>query len=1036
MKAQSSKFKAQGELKCQNLKRCSSVRWLFGLCVLIFPWILNFELCVSAATAPDDPATELASFKLVPGFSANLFASEADGVVKPIQSRFDARGRLWVVGSTIYPQLEPGQVPNDKVIILEDTDGDGRADKTAVFADGLFIPTGIEIGDGGCYVGNSTELLHLRDTDGDGKADERRVVLRGFGTGDNHQNINSFAWSPGGELWFSQGLHAHSRVETPWGVEKLDQAGIWRLRPRLLRLDPFFGSELAPHNPWGFVFDDWNRMFVLAGNGHGIYDPLPILIRGHRITPLDQIWKDYRGRKLCGGDIVGNAHFPDDWQGVMIAGGFMNNAIYALRIAEDGASFSVSDREPLMTSTHTSFRPVDVKIGPDGAVYVTDWYNPIIGHYQASFRHPDRDKKHGRIWRIAAKDRPLVKQPKLESASLAELLDHLKSTDRFTRLQAKRLLFEKETAAVTNALTAWLASLESRAGVPPAQRSAGGTPALVSAEHHRMEALGVYEAHEAVEPRLLVALLPAKDARVRAYAATVIGRWQDRLASPLGLLRPLVADENPRVRLAAIVSAAAVAQPDSVSVALAAVDKPVDKWVDYALRQAVFVLKPHWLPAFREGRFSERFAQHPARLEFLVKADGSADTLRVLRDLLTKDTLTSATREAFLSTLAEAGDANDLATLLDKATFTRGGTYDAALHARVLGTLERAARVRTTRPAGDAGAALSKFIEANSARDLKLAALRLATQWRLRKMELSALFTSFCEPEDWELRTAGAVALATLTETNAAVHLDYLASPTRISGERVAAAVAYAGLDIKRAADIASDVLAKDTNGATPPHLLPAFLTRKGGVTPLVAALQQRSPARDAARMALRFMGSIGREDKELLAIFNSAAGLTGEPLKATPEFVSQLVAEVRAQGEATRGREVFRRADLNCLACHVVGTEGGTTGPDLNAIGSGQPLDFIIGAVLEPNREVKESFEAIEVTTKDGDIHAGYRLRTDAKELVLRDVALNKEVRLRRDQIADQRARGSIMPGGLVNHLTRQELRDLFRYLEGLGRQ
>jgi len=225
-------------------------RALLELLVWSFSGALCIELGTSAAPA-DDPAAELASFKLAPGFEANLFASEADGIVKPIQSRFDARGRLWVVGSTVYPQLEPGQVPNDKVIILEDTDGDGRADKSTVFTDGLFIPTGIEIGDGGCYVGNSTELLHLRDNDGDDKADERRVVLRGFGTGDNHQNINSFQWSPGGELWFSQGLHAHSRVETPWGVEKLDQAGLWRLRPRLLRLDPFFGSEMAPHNPWG-----------------------------------------------------------------------------------------------------------------------------------------------------------------------------------------------------------------------------------------------------------------------------------------------------------------------------------------------------------------------------------------------------------------------------------------------------------------------------------------------------------------------------------------------------------------------------------------------------------------------------------------------------------------------------------------------------------------------------------------------------------------------------------------------------------------
>src|SRR5207244_7825896 len=116
--------------------------------------------------------------------------------------------------------------------------------------DGLMIPTGIELGDGGVYLGHGTELLFLKDTNGDGHADERRVVLRGFGTGDNHQNINSFLFGPGGELWMSQGLHIRSHVETPWGVAHLEQAGIWRFRPLLVRLDGFYGFEHEPQNPW------------------------------------------------------------------------------------------------------------------------------------------------------------------------------------------------------------------------------------------------------------------------------------------------------------------------------------------------------------------------------------------------------------------------------------------------------------------------------------------------------------------------------------------------------------------------------------------------------------------------------------------------------------------------------------------------------------------------------------------------------------------------------------------------------------------
>src|SRR3989440_1732140 len=213
---------------------------------------------------PDDPAAELASFQVADGFEVNLFASEKDGVVKPIQMRFDPRGRLWVIGSTIYPQIEPGQVPNDKVVVLEDTAGDGRCGKTIVFADGLMIPTGIALGDGGAYVGQATELLFLKDTDGDGRADERRVVLHGFGTGDDHQTINSFRWGPGGELWMSQGLHVRSHIETPWGIVHLEQAGIWRLRPRLLRLVGFYWAANEPQNTWGFVFTERGEPIELA----------------------------------------------------------------------------------------------------------------------------------------------------------------------------------------------------------------------------------------------------------------------------------------------------------------------------------------------------------------------------------------------------------------------------------------------------------------------------------------------------------------------------------------------------------------------------------------------------------------------------------------------------------------------------------------------------------------------------------------------------------------------------------------------------
>src|SRR2546429_2983556 len=463
--------------------RSSNRVFEFGMWRFFGLWCLMFGTWAFAAD-PDDPAAEIASFQVADGFEINLFASEQDGVVKPIQVRFDARGRLWVIGSAVYPQIEPGQVPNDKVLILEDTDGDGRCDKTTVFADGLMIPTGIELGNGGAYVGQGTELLHLKDTDGDDKADERRVVLRGFGTGDNHQNINSFLFGPGGELWFSQGLHIRSHVETPWGIVRLEQAGLWRLWPRRLNLQGFYGSEHEPQNPWGFVFTDWGEPIVLAGNNSSPIYPVPGLVLNHRDAPPALILKNGNGRKVSGGDIVGTTHFPDSWQGALIVGGYINNAVWALKISDDGAGFSLEDLPPLIKSSSRSFRPVDVKFGPDGALYLCDWYNPIIGHYQASFRHPDRDKTHGRIWRVTAKGRPLTKPPQLADASLPQLLDSLKSPDRWTRQFAKRVLADRPTGLVTAALKEWLS-----------------TPSIP----HRalVGALGVYPSPQVLAPELL-----------------------------------------------------------------------------------------------------------------------------------------------------------------------------------------------------------------------------------------------------------------------------------------------------------------------------------------------------------------------------------------------------------------------------------------------------------------------------------------------------------------------------------------------------
>ncbi len=240
---------------------------------------LSFEalgqnpLSVAPPEKDNSAAAELNSFELAPGYQANLFADETDGIANPVCMSWDAAGRLWVLCTWVYPQAVPTDPPDDKLLILEDTDADGRADKTKVFARGLNMPTGFAIGDGGAYVGEGNDLLHLADTDGDDEADVRRVLLTGFGTGDTHQNINSFTWSPGGELLFCQGLHSFSRVETPWGISRLDEHGSWRLRPKRLQLHAHRRTA-GGGNPWGIAFGHWGEPFIKS-NGPGISELLP-----------------------------------------------------------------------------------------------------------------------------------------------------------------------------------------------------------------------------------------------------------------------------------------------------------------------------------------------------------------------------------------------------------------------------------------------------------------------------------------------------------------------------------------------------------------------------------------------------------------------------------------------------------------------------------------------------------------------------------------------------------------------------------------
>ena len=942
------------------------------------------------------PEEELASFQVMEGFEVRLFASEADGVVKPVQIRWDERGRLWAVCIPTYPHLEPGRKPADFLLVCEDSDGDGRADTFTRFAEGLLMPGGIEFGDGGVYVCDATQLVHLKDTDGDGRADVRRVVLSGFGTGDTHQLINSPVWSPEGDLWFGQGLHIISRVETPWGLARLDQAGVWRFNPRRLQLHGFFGRATAGANTWGVGFDDWGQVFHNAGDtSYGFHTVPGMVSRYHPIPHPVRLFMS--AAKNMGLEVVDSTHLPESVRGLWAVNVYYSNEVELHRLTDDGAGFRSQKAGTLLKSLRSEFRPVDTRVGPDGALYVCDWYNPIIGHYQASYRHPKRDRAHGRIWRIAAKGRPPVRPPDLAAMKTAELVEQLRSPERWVRYQARRLLLDRPSADVVATLDA----LDPRD------------------ERWACEILGVYQGHEAVRPAFLEKLLRARDPRARARAVRAVGRWADRLADPLALLRERAVDEHPRVRLEAIVAATYVNSPRAVEAAMLALDRPRDATIEYALRQAAHALRPQWGPALAAGELD--FGGRADVLAFVLQAVGSRDVAGTLRRTAAAPGLSAPLRENLLALLAEVGEPDDLRFALEAG----------ASSPRVLEALAASARLRNKRPAGDGAGILERLCTSTSPA-IRAAAFRLVGAWKATALAARAREAAFDRSAPPEVRRAAIEALPQAAGPAALGGLEELLEERALRGAILAAWLEVEPAEAaRRAAGLARSARTREEMA----EVVTPFLQRQGGPEALAAAMGEAGLPADAAKLALRVLSGAGRDDAPLRQALQKAAGIRGAAPEYAAELVARLAEETRTQGDARRGREVYGSELANCAACHRIDGQGGTIGPDLSSVGRALPLDLIIESVLWPRRQVKEGYLTVLVLTQDGGLFQGQKVRESAEELVLRDLAADREVRIPRARIRQMKDAGTAMPEGLTDGMTRQELLDLFRYLSELGR-
>lgn len=434
----------------------SAMRVAFRVAILLVS-------CALTATAADpfaegvrttpflSPADEQKAFKLHAGFEINLVAAEPD-IQKPLNMQFDEQGRIWLTCSVEYPYAAPNDRPaKDSIRVLEDTDGDGRFEKMTIFADGVNIPMGIYPWKGGCVAFSIPDIIHFEDTDGDLKCDKRTKLYGPFDTSrDTHGMCNAFRRGFDGWVYACHGFNNQSKVKGADGHEIVMNSGnTFRFKIDGSRIENYTFGQV---NPFGMCLDERFNIFTADCHSKPVYQ----LLRGGQYPGFGR--KDdglgfvppmmehlHGSTAIAGVCIYSGDNFPEKYRGLFYSGNVMTSRVNCNAAEYHGSTIKAIEQPDFLSTTDPWFRPVDVHIGPDGAMYILDFYNRIIGHYEVPLPHPGRDRTSGRIWRVVYKgDDPTskpVKMPKaLKGLSTKELLAELEHPNLQRRLLVQHYL--------------------------------------------------------------------------------------------------------------------------------------------------------------------------------------------------------------------------------------------------------------------------------------------------------------------------------------------------------------------------------------------------------------------------------------------------------------------------------------------------------------------------------------------------------------------------------------------------------------------
>lgn len=1016
-----------------------------------------------ARTAREQQAT----FRLPEGFEIELVAAETEGIGKFITVTWDASMRLWSMTALEYPVDANENKPasdalfarggRDRVVVFDAPYGPSDPDRGAagpprIFADGLVMPLGVQPYRDGAYVQYGADIRFYRDADQDGRAERHEVVVTGFGTEDSHLFPHQFHRQPGGWMMVAQGLFNYSRLRRPDGQPFADgsrEIVFNQCKLGRMTLDGARWENLTtgPNNIWGLVTSRQGETFLQEANDLGYpvipYQPgvwLPTLSK-ERLRPYQPLMPPPLEKPVMGGTGLSGLALAEDHDGAFrrVGGDIATEVFYlanpitgtvqVVRAIEEGGRYRYQKLDDFLTSTDRWFRPIAIHFGPDGALYLVDWYNRIISHNEVPREHPDRDRARGRIWRIRHRDQARTVPPDLTRLGDADVLAYVGGAN-----------------ALVSRL-AWLELIDRRAtGLVPTLRTLALDPAVST--DRRLGALWAWEGLDRISTASLTTL--ARD------PVPALRREALRIAAHQGL-----SDGE----FAQVAEGRADDPHPSVRAALGDALRRIPSAGAGTVRNATQLARAPLSTGSVWERYEREFERYLARWAMEVNADAT-------RAYLASTAGRALPIESRLLALLALGDrpaAQELARQIPRlerpvaeeevrllVAHLGEGSVRGALLAAIASPLHRPSTVRSVvkfRPDLDPEVlrpVLSEPVRAlltsPELADQSLGAEAVAAfKVTSAAAETAAVLRTQLHPTLGTLTPTGLAALRALRAVGAAP-LDALELILRLSKERDPRNEAIASLAESGQADAAHLLVTRlpDLSPSERGRALEKLTGTSAGTRAVLAGLTNQTVVEaDLGFVTVDRMRTVLPEDAEVAALWNrlggetltAGAAETGIPL--TPaEAAAQ--AEVHARfrsisnlpGNPEHGRQLFENL---CLICHVQGGRGAQIGPALDGLGH-TGIDAILRNVLTPNAAMEGAYRIYRVQFNDGSLLEGFLVSEDATSLTLRLPGTPGERKIARSDVRSaSHLRRSLMPSGLLEGLPTEHARDLLSYLKGL---